>query len=199
VRRVTRLSAAKKPASTRISVSRRLRRASRERLLVKLTRPFEDGWIEGYVFDIGPQFFLLALVNGEIRFNGFSCIRTTDVRNLQVPAKYSAFIQAALKKRGERRPKRPSVSVVGLSELLLSANKAFPLVTIHREIVDPEVCHIGRIVGISNGRVSLLEIGPNALWDKEISEYRLREITRVDFGGGYEEALNLVGGTPAGD
>jgi hypothetical protein len=44
--------------------------------------------------------------------------------------------------------------------------------------------------------VSLLEIGPDAVWDKEPSEIRLGEITRIEFGGGYEEALHLVGGRP---
>jgi hypothetical protein len=55
---------------------------------------------------------------------------------------------------------------------------------------------IGRVTGIANGRVSLLEITPGAKWDKHPEEYRLREITRVDFGGDYEEALHLVGGPP---
>jgi hypothetical protein len=44
--------------------------------------------------------------------------------------------------------------------------------------------------------VSLLEIGPDAAWDNESETYRLSEITRVDFGGDYEEALHLVGGSP---
>lgn len=44
--------------------------------------------------------------------------------------------------------------------------------------------------------MSLLEIGPDALWDDEPETYRLSEITRVDFGGAYEEALHLVGGFP---
>ncbi|HEX7424334.1 MAG TPA: hypothetical protein VF311_10690 [Terriglobales bacterium] len=36
--------------------------------------------------------------------------------------------------------------------------------------------------------------GPDACWDDKPETYRLREITRVDFGGDYEEALRLVGG-----
>jgi len=32
------------------------------------------------------------------------------------------------------------------------------------------------------------------VWDKEPTKHLLSEITRVDFGGGYEEALHLVGG-----
>jgi hypothetical protein len=157
----------------------------------------EPGSVQGFVLAIGPQFFLLALVADGVRFNGFQCFRIADVRELQVPAKYATFVQAALRKRGERIPRKPRLTIGSLEQLLWSANRAFPLVTIHRERVDPDVCHIGRVTALEKGRVSLLEIGPDALWDKQLSQYRLSEITRVDFGGDYEEALQLVGGAPA--
>jgi hypothetical protein len=50
-----------------------------------------------------------------------------------------------------------------IEELLLSAGRASPLITIHREQVGPEVCRIGRVLGVDSGRVSLLEIGPDAI------------------------------------
>ena len=189
--------------STAVRVSRaekyrsQLTRACHDGLFVKFTRRCESGSMEGYVLDIGPHFFLLALINGEICFNGFSCLRLRDIRNLQVPAKYAAFVEAALKKRDQRKPDKPRVSVSGLPELLHSANEAFPLLTIHCESVDPEVCHIGRLAGLRRGRVALLEIGPDATWDAKPEEYSLNQITRIDFGGGYEEALHLVGGNPS--
>jgi hypothetical protein len=52
------------------------------------------------------------------------------------------------------------------------------------------------VIGVSKSRLSLLEVGPDAVWDEKPAEVLLREITRVDFGGGYEEALHLVGGNP---
>jgi hypothetical protein len=110
-----------------------LARALRGKLLVRFASALERGTASGYVLDIGPQFFLLALVSDGIRFNGFQCYRMSDVRRLQVPDKYALFHEAVLNKRGERRPKKPPVVVSSLSELLLSANRAFPLVTIHRE------------------------------------------------------------------
>ena len=70
------------------------------------------------------------------------------------------------------------------------------LVTIHREQKDAEMCSIGRIVGIDRDRVSLLEINPDATWEKKPTDYRLSEITRVNFGGDYEDALAIVGGGP---
>ena len=146
----------------------------------------------GYVLAVGPRFFLIALVDENIRFNGFQCLRLQDVRNLEVPAKYAAFIEAALKLRGEKRPRIPAVVVDSVHELLRTAGRAFPLITIHRERVAPDVCHIGRVVAVSESEVSLLEIGPDACWDADALSYRTKEITRVDFGGDYEEALMLV-------
>jgi hypothetical protein len=109
---------------------------------------------------------------------------------------YLAFVEAALKKRRQRRPKKPRVSVGSIEELLLSAGRAFPLVTIHREQIDPDVCWIGRVLGVDRGRLSLLEIGPDAKWENSPEEYRIPEMTRVSFGGEYENALHLVGGDP---
>ena len=169
--------------------------AIRRREFIRFSRRFESSKIRGYVLDVGPQFFLLALVSDRIWFDGFECFRIADVKDLRLDP-YAAFAEAALKKRGERRRKKPRVSVANLEDLLLSAGKAFPLVTIHREQVEPDVCWIGRVQGVNGGRVSLLEICPDAVWKDTPEEHRVKEITRVNFGGDYEDALHLVGGEP---
>ncbi|MGO9492943.1 MAG: hypothetical protein ACLPZY_11710 [Terracidiphilus sp.] len=181
----------KKVEGTATKRSERLALAGKK-VLVQFTRSVEEGSIMGYVLAVGPRFFLLALVDENIRFNGFQCLRLQDVRNLQVPAKYAAFVEAALKLRGERRPRIPTVVVDSVQELLRTASRAFPVITIHREKVAPDVCHIGRVVAVSDSEVSLLEIGPDARWDDEALSYRTKEITRVDFAGDYEQALTLV-------
>ena len=167
----------------------------RARRLVRLRRRFEKSSIRGYVLDIGPTFFLLALVSDHLWFDGFECFRIRDLRDVR-PDPYARFAESALKKRHERRPKKPRVSVANIEKLLLSANRLFPLVTIHREQVNPDVCWIGRVLGVEQGRVSLLEISPDATWEEKPSSYRLTEITRVAFGADYKAALHLVGGRP---
>src|SRR5688500_16847152 len=102
-----------------------LHAALRDKTLVKFTRPFEEGSVNGYVLDIGPRWFLLALVGDGIRFNGFQCFRRADGRALQVPHPYAAFAEAAWRKRGERLPKKPRVSVASVEALLRSANRSF--------------------------------------------------------------------------
>jgi hypothetical protein len=162
---------------------------------VRFTRRYEEGFVRGYVLDVGPRFFLLASVGDEVRFDGFSCYRIADVKNLKRDP-YAGFAEAALKKFGERVPKKPRVSVASTEELLRSAADGFPLVTIYRERVRPDVCWIGKLVEIDSDRFSLLEIGPDAKWDRKPTSYKLRDLTVIEFGGAYETALHLVGGTP---
>jgi hypothetical protein len=165
------------------------------RLLIRFSRRFENSTIRGYVLDIGPDFFLLALLSDRIWFDGFECFRIRDIRNVK-PDPYLSFAEAALRKRRERRPRKPRISVANLETLLRSSGRLFPLVTIHREQVGPDVCWIGSIVAVASGQVSLLEINPDASWDDTPTKYPLRQITRVNFGGDYENALHLVGGNP---
>jgi hypothetical protein len=167
---------------------------SGSKFLVQFTRSLEQGSVMGYVLATGPRFFLLALVDENIRFNGFQCLRLQDVKNLQVPARHATFVEAALKLRGQKRPPTPRISVQSIQELLETAGRLFPIVTIHREKVARDVCHIGRVLSASESEVSLLEIGPDACWDDEVLSYRTKQITRVDFGGEYEQALTLVAG-----
>ena len=63
--------------------------------------------------------------------------------------------------------------------------------------MDPDVCWIGRETRVGETKVSILYIDPDAKWDEAPTEYRFSRITRVDFGGDYEDALYLVGGEPA--
>lgn len=169
----------------------------RQRLLIRFQRPFEPGSVLGYVGAIGPALFMVALIGDDLRPNGFQTFRLRDVRRLQVPHKCAGFVETSLRLRGER-PRTPKVRLDRFAGLLRTASRLFPLVTIHREGVDPHVCEIGRVLEVDDRHVRLLEIDPDARWHAEPSEYRISQITRVDFGGGYEQALALVAGRSGG-
>lgn len=165
-------------------------------VLVRFSTPYEAETIEGYVLEMGPEFFLLGLIEYDLRFNGFLCAPISDVRKLRVPAPYAEFMVAALRKRGQSIERKPEVKLDSLPKLLRSANRLFPLMTIHRERVKPGVCEIGRVVDVSESHLFLHEIDPGAVWEGKVTKIRLSDITRVEFGGAYEEALYLVGGKP---
>jgi hypothetical protein len=172
-----------------------LKQAAKDGSLVRLYRDdLESVGVVGYVLGVGPEFFLLALVGDDIRFNGFEALRVRDVTEVEAPHPYAAFVEKALELKGERKPAAPDIDLASTAALIESAGKAFPIITVSREFADPEVCQVGMPVQVQGGSVSLMEIGPDAVWYDDVEWYPLDEITRLDFGGGYEEALRLVGG-----
>ena len=177
-------------------IHERLEETRRARPLVRVERDtVEPGAAAtGYVVAVGPEFFLLQLVADDINFDGFQAMRIAHLTTLEAPHDHVEFIERALEARGSNAPPIPAVDVTSLRSLLVSAGQAFRLVTIHRELIEPDACHIGAIEFANDEAVRLREIGPDAEWDEEIEEYALDDITRVDFGGRYEEALLLVAG-----
>ncbi len=167
--------------------------ALRERTLMRFHRRFEDGWVNGYVVGIGPVFVMLSEVSDHIRFNGFGCYRLSDIKNLR-PAPFAGFVEAALAKLGETAPETPAVSLESAGDILETAGRLFPMVTVHAEADRPRICHIGAVTGIEGGVVWMRDIGPDAVWEAQTNARRLEDVTRIDFGGAYETALALVGG-----
>lgn len=174
----------------------KLSNAQRSKTLVRITRSVEKGWHEGYVVKVSQKWFVLLGVGEGIMFAGYRAFRLKDVSAFVDPAPYAEFVEKALRKRKLRRPKPLELELSSIRDLLHSAIDSFPLVTVRREIADPSVCHIGQVWATLPKTVLLQEIGPDAVWDRGATAYPLADITRIDFGGPYEEALALVAGPP---
>lgn len=166
------------------------------RSLVRISRNVDPDGTDGYVVDTSEHWLLLLLIGNGVTYEGFQAFRLRDITSLEVPSPRAAFYEAALRKRGLRRPRTPKLNLASTQELICSAAKRFPLVGIHREKAQPDFYEIGKVIAASAASVSLLRVTPDATWDDGPTAYRLAQITRVDFGGPYEEALALVAGTP---
>jgi len=174
-----------------------LENAQAEQQIVRVTREAFDAQGDlGYVEALDEDLVLLSLISDDIWFNGFSVLRIDDISELEAPHACADFIEEALRLRDEVSEAVPGVSLKEIGAAIRTSGRLFPLVVIHREVADPETCRIGRVEKVTKDSVTLLEIGPDAEWESEPSTFALDEVTRVDFGGGYEEALALVGGKP---
>lgn len=96
--------------------------------------------------------------------------------------------------RGEWPPTTPEVVLDDTAGLVRTAALAWPLVTLHFELDNPDVCYLGRPAGFTARSVRWRDISPQAEWDDEVALRQLARVTRVDFGGRYEDALAIVGG-----
>lgn len=108
------------------------------------------------------------------------------------------FVGRALAARNQWPPRGAEVDLDSVGGLLKSASQIAPLLALYTEEDDPTVSFIGRPVGYTARSIHLLGIGTQAKWRKKPDTWKFSNITRVEFGGRYEEALALVGGPPPG-
>jgi hypothetical protein len=163
------------------------------RRLVRLTTRYDDWVVCGYVVGLGPGFVMILVVNDRIWLDGFECFRRPDIIAVEDDPNAS-FHEKALALRGEIITDAPPVSLASIEALLKTAGRAFRLVTIYCEGVDPEVCHIGHVDEVRGGQLVMREVTPAAEWETEFECYPTASITRVAFGADYEEALSVVAG-----
>jgi hypothetical protein len=178
-----------------MSIREQLDRARAKDQIVRVYREgLEDGWVDGHVAGLGPEFFAIELVDKGIRLDGYTCMRYADVTECLAPGPRADFLRKALAARKMEYGRALAVDFSSLSSLVRTAGTIFPLLSIFIEGDDDDVCYIGKVVSVSDLHIRLLEISPGAEWGPAPTAWQLKAITRVDFGGSYEDALFLVGG-----
>jgi hypothetical protein len=157
--------------------------------VVDFKRPkIDDEYLRGFILDYSDTLTLLNVLDSDFYLNGFTVIRNSDITHYRTYDNEDYFLNRALRLKSIKARRKPAVDLTDWKTLLLSAQKLFPLLTIHREAISNEVCYIGKLVSVTEKTFTLYEIDPSAEWDRPYRR-RLSDLTKVDFGGGYEDAL----------
>jgi hypothetical protein len=177
-------------------VIREIARAKRLTKMVMCSRKCleEAGCYDrGYVVDANEEFVLLHLVTDEIRIEGYVVLRLDDITEVNSDFDNLRFIEKALQLR-RMEPQRPVlVDLKSMETILASVDEHYSLMVVHREAVDQNECHIGSLESIADKTFVMKEIDRDAQWCGA-RRFRVDEVTRVEFNGGYETALAQVAG-----
>jgi hypothetical protein len=161
--------------------------------LVEFDRsPLTSEILVGFVLDASEALTLLQVFDFDFTLSGYTVVRNEDVRRYRYLDEPGSFVARALKLQGIKPMPPQGISLDSLPNVLSSASEQYPLITIHREKISDEVCYIGRLVEIKGKTFTLMEIDTDAEWDDKPHRFRLGDVTKVDFGGRYEQALHLV-------
>ncbi|WP_449066735.1 hypothetical protein [Planomonospora algeriensis] len=154
--------------------------------------------LDAYVVGVGRKWALLHTVCDQIRLDGYSAVRIRDVEHATDSGWPGAdFVHRALSLRGDVPAPLPDIDLDSTARLIETMAEAFPLLGLTFEEIDPDALFIGRARGItSKKRVRLQQISSRAAWDGFCTMHKIGDITRLDAGDGYAEALRLVGGDP---
>jgi hypothetical protein len=144
--------------------------------------------LRGFVMAYSETLTLLNVLTDDYFLNGYAVIRNQDVVSYSAYDDPNYFLYRAVRLKGIKPKRAPKVNISDWPRLLETANQLFPLITIHRELISTDVCHIGTIRSTRAKTFDFFEINPDAEWDRE-RKYRFADVTKVDFAGGYEDAL----------
>jgi len=133
----------------------------------------------GFLVGLGDTFFGLHIISEAVRLDGYVCLRPEDINEYQAPHHKSDFYFNALNIRNMHPLIPEGVDFRNAETILKTAGAHFPLVTIHTEIVDPEVCYIGKVISIENGILRLHEIDSDAVWNDAYTDWTRLAVQRL--------------------
>ncbi len=142
-------------------------------------------------------------MNGEFTFindfdfesnsaTGFSVFKNKSVKDYEVFDDPNSFDALLLKIKKVKPKSKLSISIDSMTDLIKTASETFPLIVVHREKIDSETCWIGKIVEIKKKSFLMRAIDTNAEWEEHFTKVAFKDVTKIDFGNGYENALILV-------
>jgi hypothetical protein len=156
--------------------------------LVWVRRAFDGRPWRGFVVGVSESLVVFHVLSaGTMRLNGYTTVRLKDIQEC---TEDDTFVPTALKLMGERPRSQPDLLFVDIAGLLSSVGAHFPLLEIYQEKTKPAF-YIGRVVGFGKKKVHLQAVSRTGEWG-DIHKFSCAEITRVDFGDGYDQALWLV-------
>ena len=151
----------------------------------------EHRWY-GYVVSSTDSFLLLQVVSDRYDLDGYRCIRQADISSIAENFSRKDFVQRALRCKGLNWS-LPRVRLVNdIREMMKRIESECELVTIHRELVCPDECEIGRVREIDRDTYTLDWITPNGEWEEDDRPFRYSDITRLDFADEYSRTLLMV-------
>lgn len=170
---------------------RRLEKARQKTVLVRIRRSDKLESLEGYIVGLSEMFVLLHLLDPNGYLNGYTALRMQDVKEIRLIDDSKSCLHRALQLRGIVPIVPDKIDLMDWPVLLCSVGSHYSLLTVHLERREPDICFIGQARQVSTKVFEMRKIDPAAQWI-ETELFKFKYVTRLDFGGGYEEALWLV-------
>jgi hypothetical protein len=186
----------KKPPIEKKTVLARLAHAQEHQLLVHVRRWIpEADRVEGFVVGIGHQWVVLQRLSDRVAFDGWQLLRLKDIQAVSTDPESDCFEVKVLKARSLWPPTAPDLD---LDDVVNAFNtpEGFVMVSVFDEFNRPDACWIGAVMSVDESKLELLEVNTRGDWARKPRTFDLADVTRLDFGGGYEQALSLVAGPP---
>ncbi|MDQ1104745.1 hypothetical protein [Nocardioides zeae] len=178
-----------KPAKVR----RRLESALVEGRITTVWRDaFEIASTDGLVVALTDDWVVLHDLADGVHLDGLVALRLRDVSRVLFRDD-DAYHRRALAALGVEVATYEVEADVDARGLLARAQAEDRLVAIHLEVLRGEPMTLGRLLDLRRKRFVIHYIGRDGEWAREPERWRYRDVTRIEVGGRYLEALERFG------
>jgi hypothetical protein len=179
------------------SARAQLAMALREQSFVKVRRAFAGGErIDGFIAAVGAKFCAVARVSEGREPAGHDFVRISDIRKVERDPDPDAIEVRILRARG-RWPLDPvDVPLDDIAALLSALQSGNRLIALHMEETAADAMWVGVVSAVRGGEVELFSLTPQGVWEDDVDDFALRDVTRVTVGDAYLEGLEMVAGEP---
>lgn len=159
--------------------------------LVEFDRPLERRHLFGFVLDWSKRLTLIQYVDtNDFALDGYRVFRNRDIRRWR-EVRQDDVLMRALRLKRVRTKRIPGLNLESWSTVLETAGARFPLLAVHREVVNRRTFLLGRPRAATKSSFELEEIDMDGVWER-VTRVKFADITVMDFGGRYEDAYARV-------
>jgi hypothetical protein len=175
-------------------IARNIRSSLLEKCVIRIHRrglDYVGAHTDGIVVAQSTRLLLLNIMDPAIILDGYAIIFLSDITDASVCYDNAEFINMALRLRHQKPFCPKDFRLENLNDAIISASTHAPLITLRRERMHRDSCWIGRVQSIGDKLLTIKSISPAAKFEED-EVYRLCDLTKVEFGGRYEDALHSV-------
>ncbi len=156
--------------------------------------PLNDLHTWGFILACNDTFTLINYFSRDTySLDGYSIFYNDDISEYWVYTEGEDYLETKyVKLKGIKPQPQPSINLDSLPDILSSISETFPLVKIYRERLSEDITIVGKVIETKDNTFKLLGMRTDAKWKEVPSWFRYADVTRVEFGGNYEEILLTV-------
>lgn len=180
-------------SQSRSKIVRRLTLAQQDQVPVTVRRKYlDDDETFGFVIAVSDKWVVLQDLVQKVRLDAVVLLRLDHVSKVESPWN-QGYVTRVVAGLGEPIQEFECAPDVTISDLLRIINERAEFIMIYLETRKDYCLALGKVRRIGNKRLDLHYIRADGTWVDFIDAWKLKDVTRVEFGGLYIQALERFG------
>jgi hypothetical protein len=161
-------------------------------VLVEVIRAMDEPPWQGFLVAESKSLVVLHRVSDRFDLDGYCAFRRDDIVSIAESFEKRDLIQRALRLNRQDPMVPEQIDTESMRSLMQSVQATFGVLVVEQEQTQPDEVQVGTIRMASEDTYVLRWLSVNAEWENDDRPFRYRDVTKLEFGAGYEQTLLAV-------